>query len=273
MIQKIDKEFSVNVGIYDVFQINYRFDRPKVKLLAFALLCYAKQYSNSLNEISIYPLHLFCWLNTNSMASTNRNLKEIVDYEFMININDTTLKNPIKSVYNTKGLNYKILIDLNKGGLIKVNNSNFIDVFNECFNLKSGDRGYKLRNNTPEENLKDIRDSARFYAQKRKAKKLNCENTLTKEQWNCCMEFFDNSCAYCGESSDICQEHFVALNDGGGYSIKNIIPSCRGCNSSKGAKLFEKWYIGYKYYSKERYDKIDKYFKLIKEGEMQSDSD
>ena len=36
-------------------------------------------------------------------------------------------------------------------------------------------------------------------------------------------------------------DHVVPLSRGGKHEIENLLPACRSCNSSKGAKLLEEW--------------------------------
>lgn len=99
---------------------------------------------------------------------------------------------------------------------------------------------------------KENPEKYRVICQRRRAKKQLLSNTLTIQQWENIKKHFNNSCAYCGKKLPLAQEHFLALNEGGEYTINNIIPSCKSCNSSKGTKNFDVWYPKYKHYSKKR---------------------
>ena len=111
--------------------------------------------------------------------------------------------------------------------------------------------------------LKKYRNNHHEYflmsSQKYRSKKLLLPNTLTLKQWKQVKEYFENRCAYCGKKLPLAQEHFIALSKKGEYTINNIIPSCRVCNSSKIDKDFFEWYPKQKFYSKERERKILKY--------------
>ena len=87
---------------------------------------------------------------------------------------------------------------------------------------------------------------------KREANLKSLEANLTKEQWENIKLTFDYSCAYCGEKLPLQQEHFIALDKGGGYTTRNIIPACQSCNCSKGNRDFYEWYPQHTHYSKER---------------------
>lgn len=100
----------------------------------------------------------------------------------------------------------------------------------------------------------------RFSKEKRRTKKRLLDSNLTKSQWEKCINHFDNSCCYCGKKEKtLSMEHFIPLSNGGEWTINNIVPSCRSCNSSKGTKDFFKWYPKQKCYSEQRENKILKY--------------
>lgn len=57
-----------------------------------------------------------------------------------------------------------------------------------------------------------------------------------------------NFCVYCGisELSDrLSVDHIFPVSKGGTNDPTNLITACRGCNSSKGKKLFIDWYHSY----------------------------
>ena len=87
---------------------------------------------------------------------------------------------------------------------------------------------------------------------KREAHMKSLEANLTREQWENVKLTFGDSCAYCGEKLPLQQEHFIALDKGGGYTERNIIPACQSCNCSKGNRDFYEWYPQHAHYSKER---------------------
>jgi hypothetical protein len=127
-------------------------------------------------------------------------------------------------------------------------------------NIKRYSKMYKEKN---KEAFKEYRrlNKTRInnHTQKRKAKKRQLPNSLTVEQWQNIKIKFNNRCAYCGRELPLAQEHFVPLSEGGEYTINNIIPSCKHCNSSKNDRNFFEWYKNYEFYSKERENFILKY--------------
>ena len=86
------------------------------------------------------------------------------------------------------------------------------------------------------------------------------EGTLTVAEWHRCLEFF-NGCAYCGSTQNICQDHFFPLNSGGTYTLDNILPACKSCNSRKQDKEPSNWIDSYVAF--EKVEKIIKYFEEV----------
>jgi len=103
---------------------------------------------------------------------------------------------------------------------------------------------------------KDNPNKMKTYVQKRNAKKRLLPSSFTFKQWEEVKLYFGQKCCYCGKELPLTQEHFIAINKGGGYIKENMIPACGHCNSSKSDKLFEEWYPDYEFYSKEREEKI-----------------
>ena len=105
------------------------------------------------------------------------------------------------------------------------------------------------------------KDKVNIQSQNRRSRKISLPYTFTNEQWDSAKLYFQNFCCYCGKELPLTQDHFVAMSKGGGYTIDNIIPSCKGCNSSKHNSDFFLWFKGFKFYSKEREVKILEYLK------------
>jgi len=111
-------------------------------------------------------------------------------------------------------------------------------------------------------------DKVKANSQRRRTKKLLLPATLTIIQWEDIKLYFNNSCCYCGKKLPLAQDHFIPLKNGGGYTINNIVPSCRSCNSSKGAKDFFIWYPTHRSYNKKREQKIMKHLGYEEEGQQ-----
>jgi 5-methylcytosine-specific restriction endonuclease McrA len=70
-------------------------------------------------------------------------------------------------------------------------------------------------------------------ARKRKRRMARVEHDLSAAQW-AAMQAAWGGCAYCGVTGTPLQRDCVlALSRGGRYTLENIVPACRSCNTSK----------------------------------------
>lgn len=99
---------------------------------------------------------------------------------------------------------------------------------------------------------------------RRKKRLDSVPDVLTPGQWQECLVYFKNRCAYCGKKEVMTQDHFVPTVKGGPYSKCNILPACGSCNSRKRTIDFFKWYPKQEFYSSGREAKIIKYLHLNK---------
>jgi len=97
-----------------------------------------------------------------------------------------------------------------------------------------------------------------------KHKNMDIDSSFTLDQWVETLEYFDNSCAYCGKTVELTQDHFIPVSKGGKYIKGNVIPACLFCNVDKGTKTdseFVRWYSRQLFYSKSRLTKLSKFLK------------
>jgi hypothetical protein len=107
------------------------------------------------------------------------------------------------------------------------------------------------------------REKTKVYKKKnkllRKEISSNLPCTFTSSQWEECLAYFDNKCAYCDTETNMTQDHVIPVTKGGSYTADNIIPTCCSCNSSKNGSDMETWYKERNYFTQKRLDKINKY--------------
>lgn len=63
---------------------------------------------------------------------------------------------------------------------------------------------------------------------------------VTLEEWTTILLKFEGKCAYCGNPGTSI-DHVIPISKGGKDDSSNVVPACRRCNSSKGAKLLHEW--------------------------------
>lgn len=75
------------------------------------------------------------------------------------------------------------------------------------------------------------------YNRLRRARKLGATGSITPDQWGSIKAAYAYRCAYCGDKPrKLTQDHVIPLVLGGSHAPANIVPACRSCNSSKGAR-------------------------------------
>lgn len=86
------------------------------------------------------------------------------------------------------------------------------------------------------------RDKAHIIWHRYKSKKYNAPCTLTDQEWKDILDQYSHSCAYCHASNvSLQKEHKIPVSRGGGFTKENIIPSCKSCNSRKGAMTYDEF--------------------------------
>jgi 5-methylcytosine-specific restriction endonuclease McrA len=108
-------------------------------------------------------------------------------------------------------------------------------------------------------------DRAKKY--RRKALDFLNGGSYNPEQWEECISYFDNRCAYSGEIltiENISLDHIIPLSKNGTSYIWNICPSVSYANFSKGDKELELWYRQQTYFSEERLKKIYEWIEYAK---------
>jgi 5-methylcytosine-specific restriction endonuclease McrA len=84
--------------------------------------------------------------------------------------------------------------------------------------------------------------SRRVRAARKRAKRMaRVEHDLTDAQW-LALKAAWGGCAYCGAGDRPLQRDCVlAISRGGRYTIDNVVPACRSCNTSKCNEEVTHW--------------------------------
>lgn len=107
---------------------------------------------------------------------------------------------------------------------------------------------------------------------KYRARKRELPATFTAQDWQYALEYFHGCCAYCGNPPSLFdrftvlqQEHFISVDNGGGYIPPNIIPGCQSCNLSKRHTPALDWLISKfgKRKANQIYKRIQDYFEEV----------
>ena len=97
-------------------------------------------------------------------------------------------------------------------------------------------------------------DKRRIYNRARRARKLaNHGSSISSDVLRERQLLFDNSCAYCGSTTDLGVDHVIAISRGGPDVPLNCIPCCARCNSSKSNRNVKEWYESQPFFSDKRW--------------------
>ena len=78
-------------------------------------------------------------------------------------------------------------------------------------------------------------------ARRRKRRLARVEHDLSATQWSA-LKVEWGGCAYCGAADEPLQRDCVlAISRGGRYTLDNVAPACRSCNTSKGSEEVTAW--------------------------------
>ena len=78
-------------------------------------------------------------------------------------------------------------------------------------------------------------------ARRRKRRMARVEHDLTDDQW-AALQTAWGGCAYCGDAAAALQRDCVlAISRGGRYTLDNVVPACRSCNTSKCNQEVTTW--------------------------------
>lgn len=87
----------------------------------------------------------------------------------------------------------------------------------------------------------------KLHKQRRRARLLDARSPgVTADQWRVICERCQNvedetTCVYCDKACAVTIDHVVPIFRGGLDESDNVLPACKSCNSSKGAKLISEW--------------------------------
>lgn len=103
------------------------------------------------------------------------------------------------------------------------------------------------------------KDMVREQSRVKRVRKANSHGSHTIGDFYKVCEEFEWECSYCGcelNKRSATEDHVIPLVKGGTDLIKNIVPACRSCNSSKQDQDLIKWYPEQDFFDKAKQDLI-----------------
>lgn len=180
-----------------------------------------------------------------------RNIKRLKNGKRELNINEETTKSTNKS---NKDL-YKEQYNRNKNKILKQRKEYYE---RNKIHIQTQHKEYYANNKEIISNRNQIfkkenRERYKVYEQNRESKKNKLESTLTTDEWQSTLDFFQYKDAYTGETlTNITLDHIIPISKDGITSKYNIIPCTKSTNSSKNNTNVIDWYKKQNFYSYER---------------------
>lgn len=123
---KLRGKTDVYINDEDIRQILSRFDSKNCKLLALAILCYAKVAANSDGEVAISTVAFSSWLKMQQSHISGRYIPELIDFDFMEKLGDEETYFMWDKKTLSKNRRYKLKVPLvNEGTYVLVDNDIF----------------------------------------------------------------------------------------------------------------------------------------------------
>lgn len=141
-----DEKNPIYVSEYDVSSIIDRFDNKNIRLVAFGMLLYAKQFGT--NGEFILPITAFGnWVGISGSNIISRYLKPLIDYGYIERTENKVFKwNTLsKEKVRHHSSKFKILVDVENTGFYKITNNNINKAFNELFKYSDGESRRKIK--------------------------------------------------------------------------------------------------------------------------------
>lgn len=123
----------VKINKNDIENINRRFDSKKTKLVALAMLCYAKAHANKNGEFNISMTSLSSWTGVNRQMLGRKYIKELVDYEYLTVVTKATSKSNWEGQYHEQATKYKLNAVLHNSGDEKLERNDLRILFSRLF--------------------------------------------------------------------------------------------------------------------------------------------
>ena len=123
----------VKVNNQDVERIKRSFDSETTKLVALAILCYAKAHGNIKGEFTMSAVNLGAWLGINRRSLAKKYIKELIDFNYLTIAAKPTNNSKWEKAYAEQSTHYVINAPLHNSGNYELKNNDIGILFNEVF--------------------------------------------------------------------------------------------------------------------------------------------
>lgn len=142
-----DEKNPIYVSEYDIASIIDRFDNKNIRLIAFGMLLYAKQFG--VDGEFILPITAFGdWIGISGSNIVARYLEPLQNYEYIEKVETTPIK--WRSFSKSRKIRkhsskFRMLISIENVGFYKITDNNINKAFNELFRYSDGEFRRKIQ--------------------------------------------------------------------------------------------------------------------------------
>ena len=108
-------EVEIKISKRDIKQITDRFDKFNARLIAFAMLCYAKKYADKAGVFSISNIGLSNWIRIDG-STILKTMKELIGFDYITKLSTPTNLTAKKFRHHSKINTYKLNFKLEQNG-------------------------------------------------------------------------------------------------------------------------------------------------------------
>jgi len=131
--QRLKDNVVVKINEKDTQEINKRFDNKNTKLVALAMLCYAKAFADRDKEFSLSSVALSAWLDMNDSNLRNIYIRELIDFGYITKVENTQNTHSWNKKKSSKTQKYKMLADLHNSGETQIMENDIKSLFEKLF--------------------------------------------------------------------------------------------------------------------------------------------
>ena len=131
--QRLKDNVIVKINQNDINEIDKRFDSKNTKLVALAMLCYAKAYADRDKEFTISSIAMGSWLKIDAGNLRSIYLKELIDFDYISKVQTPTNNYTWNKNNKSKSCRYKINVDIHNTGCFVLIDNDIISLFNKIF--------------------------------------------------------------------------------------------------------------------------------------------
>jgi hypothetical protein len=123
----------VKVSKQDVERIKKSYFNKKVRLVALAMLLYAKAYANKKKEFYISSVGLGAWLGISRKTLRGKYIKELVDFEYLVEVEARAVGNEWNKEDGAQSIKYRLNVPLYEDGEYEMEGNDIYKLYNEAF--------------------------------------------------------------------------------------------------------------------------------------------